>query len=64
MTLIEDDAAKTSGEKVPQRFDQSVGVRLDDQALLRQINVALAKAKPNIDAILRADGVPLLPITQ
>jgi mxaJ protein len=64
VTLIEDDAAKASGEKVPQRFDQSVGVRRDDQALLRQVNVALAKAKPKIDAILQADGVPLLPITQ
>ncbi len=64
VTLIEDNATKASGEKVPQRFDQSVGVRRDDQALLRQVNVALAKAKPKIDAILQADGVPLLPITQ
>ncbi len=62
MTLIEDDAVKTSGEKVPQRFDQSVGVRREDTALLQQVNAALAKAKPKIDAILQADGVPLLPI--
>ena len=62
MTLIEDDAVKTSGEKVPQRFYQSVGVRREDTALLQQVNAALAKAKPKIDAILQADGVPLLPI--
>ena len=64
MTLIEDDAAKTTGEKVPQRFDQSVGVRRDDAALLQQVNAALSKAKPRIDAILQADGVPLLPVAQ
>ncbi len=64
MTLIEDDAVKTSGEKVPQRFDQSVGVRREDTALLQQVNAALTKAKPKIDAILQADGVPLLPIAK
>ena len=62
MTLIEDDALKSSGEKVPQRFDQSVGVRRDDAALLQQVNAALTRAKPKIDAILQADGVPRLPI--
>jgi mxaJ protein len=61
MTLIEDDASKSNGEKVPQRFDQSVGVRLDDKDLLSQIDAALAQAKPKIDAILQAEGVPLLP---
>jgi mxaJ protein len=64
MNLIEDDAKKVDGEKVPQRFDQSVGVRKDDPALLQQVNVALSKAKPKIDEILKADGVPLLPIVQ
>jgi len=62
MTLIEDDAVKSSGEKVPQRFDQSVGVRRDDAVLLQQVNAALTRAKPKIDAILQADGVPLLPV--
>jgi len=64
MTLVEDDAVKSSGEKIPQRFDQSIGVRRDDGALLRRVNVALAKAKPKIDAILEADGVPLFPISK
>jgi len=64
MTLIEDDAAKSNGEKVPQRFDQSVGVRRDDKALLAEIDQALIAARPKIDEILKAEGVPLLPITQ
>ncbi len=64
MTLIEDDAAKSSGEKVPQRFDQSVAVRRDDKALLTEIDNALVAARPKIDEILKAEGVPLLPVTQ
>jgi mxaJ protein len=61
-TLIEDDAIKSNGERVPQRFDQSVAVRRDDKALLDQIDAALARAKPKIDALLQAEGIPLLPI--
>lgn len=64
MTLIEDDAAKSNGEKVPQRFDQSVAVRRDDKALLAEIDRALVTARPKIDDILKAEGVPLLPVTQ
>ncbi|PPD45766.1 MAG: methanol oxidation system protein MoxJ [Methylocystis sp.] len=61
MTLIEDDAAKSSGEKVPQRFDQSVAVRRDDKALLAAVDAALVTARPKIEEILKAEGVPLLP---
>lgn len=64
MSLIEDDAAKSNGEKVPQRFEQSVAVRRDDKALLDAVNTALVSAKPKIDEILKAEGVPLLPVTQ
>jgi mxaJ protein len=64
MTLIEDDAVKSNGEKVPQRFDQSVAVRRDDKALLTEIEQALVAARPKIDDILKAEGVPLLPVTQ
>lgn len=64
MTLIEDDAAKSNGEKVPQRFDQSVAVRRDDKALLAAVDAGLVAAKPKIEEILKAEGVPLLPVTQ
>lgn len=62
--VIRDDAAKSNGEKVPQQFDQSVGVRRDDKQLLAQIDAALVKARPKIDALLEAEGVPLLPLAQ
>jgi mxaJ protein len=64
MTLIEDTAAKSSGEKVPQRFDQSVAVRRDDKALLAAVDAALVAARPKIEDILKAEGVPLLPVNQ
>jgi mxaJ protein len=64
MTLIEDNAAKSNGEKVPQRFDQSVAVRRDDKALLAAVDAALIVAKPKIEEILKAEGVPLLPVSQ
>jgi mxaJ protein len=64
ITLIEDDATKSNGEKVPQRFDQSIAVRRDDKALLAEIDQALVAARPKIDDILKAEGVPLLPVTQ
>lgn len=64
MTLIEDNAAKSNGEKVPQRFDQSVAVRRDDKALLAAVDSALLAARPKIEEILRSEGVPLLPVTQ
>lgn len=63
VTMIEDDARDGRGEKLPQRFDQSVAVRRDDKALLAEIDAALASAKPRIDDILKAEGVPLLPAT-
>lgn len=64
ITLIEDDAAKSNGEKVAQRFDQSVAVRRDDKALLAAVDAALVSAKPKIEEILKAEGVPLLPLGQ
>jgi mxaJ protein len=62
MTLAADDAKRSDGQKVSQHFDQSLGVRLADKALLAELNAALDRAKPTIEQILTAEGVPLLPI--
>lgn len=48
------------GQDVPLHYDQSVGVRKDDAALMAQIDTALEKARPRIEAILAAEGIPLL----
>jgi mxaJ protein len=64
MSLIEDTAAKSNGEKIPQHFSQSVAVRRDDKALLAAVDTALVAARPKIEEILVAEGVPLLPVGQ
>jgi mxaJ protein len=60
MTPVDDDTAKSNGEKVPEIFDQSMGVRKNDAALLAQLNAALTKAAPDIGSILTDEGIPLL----
>jgi mxaJ protein len=62
MTLAADDAVRSDGQKVPQRFDQSLGVRSADKDLLADLNAALDRAKPKIEQILAAEGIPLLPV--
>lgn len=60
MTVIPDDNVRSDGEKVPHHFDQSVGVRKEDTALLSAVNLALEKAKPAIEEILKDEGIPLV----
>lgn len=63
MTLIDDDAVRSGGQKIAQRYDQSIGVRRDDKPLLDELNEGLARAKPKIDEILAFEGIPVLPAT-
>ncbi|WP_019904722.1 methanol oxidation system protein MoxJ [Methylobacterium sp. 77] len=58
MTPVPDDTMRSDGQKMPQSFDQSMGVRRDDQALKTALDAAITKARPRIEAILRQDGVP------
>jgi mxaJ protein len=37
-----------------------MGVRRDDTALRDALDAAIVKAKPQIDAILKQDGVPVV----
>ncbi|MCB4812373.1 methanol oxidation system protein MoxJ [Methylovorus menthalis] len=62
--LVVDNAKKSNGERVPHQFSVSVGVRKGDTELLKQIEQALVKRKGDIDAILKAEGIPLLPTTK
>ena len=61
MTPVPDDTKRSDGQKMPQVFDQSMGVRRDDAALRDALDAALVKAKPQIDAILKQEGVPVAP---
>jgi mxaJ protein len=60
LTIIPDNNVRGDGEKVPHHFDQSVGVRKDDTALLAALDLALEKAKPKIEEILKDEGIPLV----
>ena len=59
MVVIPDNATRADGERVPFHFDQSFGVRKDDQQLLSQVNDALKKARSEIENVLREEGIPL-----
>ncbi|SNB65533.1 amino acid ABC transporter substrate-binding protein, PAAT family [Arboricoccus pini] len=61
MTMIPDDATQANGEKVPQHFDQSIGVRKNDQALLAALDQALDKSRDSIEQVLDEEGIPTLP---
>jgi mxaJ protein len=60
LTIIPDNNERADGEKVPHHFDQSIGVRKDDAALLSAVDLALEKAKPKIEEILKDEGIPLV----
>jgi mxaJ protein len=64
LTLIPDNNTRSDGEKVPHHFDQSVGVRLDDKELLAAVDLALEKAKSQIDKIIADEGIPTVPISK
>ncbi|MGH8593169.1 MAG: methanol oxidation system protein MoxJ [Gammaproteobacteria bacterium] len=60
MRVIPDDSVRDDGQKVAHYFDQSLGVRKEEHALLGDLDRALERVAPKITAILNAEGVPLL----
>ena len=65
MTLIEDDAVKSRWRKSAAAL-RSIGRRAARRQSLARLKsiTALVAARPKIDDILKAEGVPLLPVTQ
>lgn len=61
MTLIEKPITRSDGKIIPLQYDQAIGVRKDDTALLEAINAALPKIRGDIETILAEEGIPLLP---
>ncbi|TWB39030.1 methanol oxidation system protein MoxJ [Nitrospirillum pindoramense] len=62
MTPVKDDASRSDGQKLPQTYDQSMGVRQGDTELLAALNAALVKARPQIAAVLAEEGIPLVEV--
>jgi mxaJ protein len=64
MTVIPDHQTRSDGEKVPHHFSTSVGVRKSEDALLADIDRVLKKREKDIQALLKTEGIPLLPLTE
>ncbi|QJD31321.1 methanol oxidation system protein MoxJ [Methylococcus geothermalis] len=64
MTVIPDDNLRSDGEKVPHHYSTSIGVRKGEEALLKQIDQILAKHGKEVNAVLEAEGIPLLPLDE
>ncbi|NOV29506.1 methanol oxidation system protein MoxJ [Methylomonas sp. ZR1] len=60
MTVIPDNAKRADGEKVGLHYSTAIGVRKDDSALLGQLNKIIKDGQDNIEALLEAEGIPLL----
>lgn len=64
MTVIPDNNVRADGQKVPHHFSTSMGVRKSDQALLAALNGIIQSKQDEINDILEAENVPLLPQEQ
>lgn len=61
MTVIPDTNRRLDGQPVPHHFEQSIATRKDDTKLLADVNDALERAKSKIEALLKDEGIPLVP---
>ncbi|SNR96396.1 mxaJ protein [Methylobacillus rhizosphaerae] len=62
MVLIEDNAKRANGSKIPMQYEAVMGVRLGDEALKAELDKAIASSQEEIDAVLKREHIPLLPI--
>ncbi len=61
VTQVPAQASKSNGEPVHFHFDTAIAVRKDDHALLARIEAALARSRNDIEGVLRAEGIQILP---
>lgn len=61
VTQVPAQASKSNGEPVHFHFDTAIVVRKDDHALLARIEAALARSRDDIEGVLRAEGIQILP---
>lgn len=61
MIVVSDNNVRSDGQKVPHHFSTSMGVRKDDSSLLQALNTLIKDKQDEIDGILEAENIPLLP---
>ena len=54
------DYQTSEGETIRFTYKQSLAVREDDSELMKKLNKALERARPQIHKVLKAEGVPLV----
>ncbi len=64
MRIIPDTQTRADGERVPFHYSTSVGVKKGNAALMETIDRALKKRAKDIQALLKAEGIPLLPLDE
>jgi mxaJ protein len=65
MTVVPDHQVRADGQPVPFHYSTSVGVRKENgKALLAQIDGVLKKRSKEIQQLLKAEGIPLLPLNE
>lgn len=64
MQVIPDHQTRADGEKVPFHYSTAVGVKKDNQALMEGINRVLKAKAKEVQALLKAEGIPLLPLDE
>lgn len=62
VVMIPDSNVRSDGMPVPFQYNQSMAVRKGDKALLKEVNEAIDKRRGDITAVLKGEGIPLLPI--
>ena len=62
MVLIKDDAQRANGSKIPMQYEVVMGVRLGDEALKAELDKAIVSSQEEINAVLKREHIPLLPI--
>lgn len=62
MQVIEDNAKKTNGEKIPMHYEVVMGVSKNKPELRDAINEAIQTKSGEIASILKKEGIPLLPM--
>jgi len=60
MAVIKEDVLRSDGSPMAFQYDQSIGIRKDDNVLLQAVNAGLEKARPQILKILTDEGVPVI----
>lgn len=63
MQIVKDDAKKSNSQKVPMHYEIAMGVRKDDTSLQQDLNRVLKEKRTEIEAVLKREGIILLPIS-